>query len=60
MYSSIPDDNGARGCGVDPAWLSPYAGYEAPDPVLWANAGYAIISVNPRAMWWSEGEFASS
>lgn len=59
QYANIPDDNMAKGCGVDPAWLSPYAGFEGPDPVPWTSAGYAVISVNPRAMWWSEGEFAS-
>ena len=58
-YANIPDDSGGRGCGVDPAWLSPYAGFEGPDPVAWTRAGYAVISVNPRAMWWSEGDFAS-
>jgi len=59
QYANIPDDMGARGCGVDPAWLSPHAGFEGPDPVPWTGAGYAVITVNPRATWWSEGDYAS-
>jgi predicted acyl esterase len=59
QYANIPDDMGARGCGVDPAWLSRYAGFEGPDPVPWTGAGYAVITVNPRATWWSEGDYAS-
>jgi predicted acyl esterase len=59
QYAHIPDDSGRGGCGVDPAWLSPYTGFEAPDPVAWTQAGYAVMTVNPRAMWWSEGEYAT-
>jgi predicted acyl esterase len=59
QYANIPDDMGVRGCGVDAAWLSPYAGFEGPDPVPWVGAGYAVITVNPRATWWSEGDYAS-
>jgi predicted acyl esterase len=59
QYANIPDDMGGRGCGVDPAWLSPYAGFEGPDPVAWIGAGYAVVTVNPRATWWSEGDYAS-
>jgi len=59
QYANIPDDMGVRGCGVDPAWLSRYAGFEGPDPVPWTDAGYAVITVNPRATWWSEGDYAS-
>ena len=54
QYANIPDDVGGRGCGVNPDWLSPYAGFEGPDPVPWTSAGYAVLTVNPRATWWSE------
>jgi predicted acyl esterase len=42
--------------GVDPAWISKYAGFEAPDPVYWTRHGYAVINVDPRGMWHSEGD----
>lgn len=58
-YSMIPDDNGEFGCGVDLAWLNPYTGFESADGLRWCKAGYACITVNPRGMWWSEGDFAS-
>ena len=42
--------------GVDPAWVSKYAGFEAPDPVYWTRHGYAVINVDPRGMWNSQGD----
>ncbi len=42
--------------GVDPAWISKYAGFEAPDPLYWTRHGYAVINVDPRGMWNSEGD----
>ncbi|MGH2876193.1 MAG: CocE/NonD family hydrolase [Solirubrobacteraceae bacterium] len=42
--------------GVDPSWVSQYAGFEAPDPVYWCAHGYAVINVDPRGMWNSEGD----
>jgi predicted acyl esterase len=42
--------------GVDPAWISKYAGFEAPDPVYWTRHGYAVINVDPRGMWNSQGD----
>lgn len=42
--------------GVDPGWVSQYAGFEAPDPVYWCAHGYAVINVDPRGMWNSEGD----
>ena len=42
--------------GVDPEWVSQYAGFEAPDPVYWCAHGYAVINVDPRGMWNSEGD----
>lgn len=58
-YSMIPDDNGEYGCGVEPAWLNKYTGFESANGLAWCQAGYAVITVNPRGMWWSEGDFAS-
>jgi hypothetical protein len=42
--------------GVDPSWLSPYTGFEAPDPVYWTRHGYAVINVDPRGLWNSQGD----
>lgn len=42
--------------GVDPAWISKYAGFEAPDPLYWTRHGYAVINVDPRGMWNSQGD----
>lgn len=42
--------------GVDPDWVSRYAGFEAPDPLYWTRHGYAVINVDPRGMWNSQGD----
>lgn len=42
--------------GVDPAWVSRYAGFEAPDPLYWTRHGYAVVNVDPRGMWNSQGD----
>jgi uncharacterized protein len=42
--------------GVDPAWVSKYAGFEAPDPLYWTRNGYAVINVDPRGTWNSQGD----
>jgi predicted acyl esterase len=41
--------------GVRPEWISPYTAFEAPDPVRWVPRGYAVIHVDPRGAWHSEG-----
>lgn len=43
-------------CGVCDSDLSPLAVYEAADPVYWCAHGYAIINVDPRGAWGSEGD----
>lgn len=58
MYQLFVDERGTRGGGVRPEWMSEYAGFEGPDPKQWCPDGYAIIKVDPRAMWWSGGEVA--
>jgi predicted acyl esterase len=45
-------DNG----GVKPEWISRHAAFEAPDPLYWTRHGYAVINVDPRGNWWSEGK----
>jgi predicted acyl esterase len=42
--------------GVAAGWVSKYAGFEAPDPLYWTRHGYAVINVDPRGMWNSQGD----
>jgi predicted acyl esterase len=35
--------------------LSSYTAFEAPDPLHWVSLGYAVINVDPRGTWFSEG-----
>ena len=37
-------------------WISKYACFEAPDPLYWSRHGYAVINVDPRGLWHSEGD----
>ena len=41
--------------GVDSSRLSSYTAFEAPDPIYWVSRGYAVINVDTRGMWFSEG-----
>lgn len=36
--------------------LSRYTVFESPDPMYWAARDYAIITVDPRGTWFSEGD----
>ena len=42
--------------GVAPGWISGYTAFEAPDPLYWCPAGYAVVYPDPRGNWYSEGE----
>ena len=42
--------------GVTPDACSPLTIFEAPDPVFWGAAGYAVAIVDPRGAWSSEGD----
>jgi predicted acyl esterase len=45
------------GCGVRPEWVDPhYTIFEGPDPTHWVAQGYAIVNVDPRGLWCSEGD----
>ncbi len=41
--------------GVPAGKLSQYTAFESPDPAYWCPAGYAVIYVDPRGIWGSEG-----
>lgn len=59
VYEQFRDESGRTGGGVRPEWISPYTTFEGPDPRRWCAHGYAVINVDPRATWWSEGDYAS-
>ncbi|OGA00037.1 MAG: hypothetical protein A3H35_14900 [Betaproteobacteria bacterium RIFCSPLOWO2_02_FULL_62_17] len=42
--------------GVKQEWVSRHAAFEAPDPLYWSRHGYAVINVDPRGTWNSEGK----
>ena len=44
------------GCLVETSKLSKYTCFEAPDPMYWVPKGYAVINVDPRGTWYSEGD----
>jgi predicted acyl esterase len=45
------------GAGVKPEWVDPtYTIFEGPDPTHWCAQGYAIVNVDPRGLWCSEGD----
>ena len=41
--------------GVPAGKLSQYTAFESPDPAYWCPAGYAVIYVDPRGTWGSDG-----
>lgn len=41
--------------GLDPAHMSAYTAFEAPDPVYWIRHGYAVLVVDVRGLWQSPG-----
>ncbi|MEU7578563.1 CocE/NonD family hydrolase [Streptomyces sp. NPDC041068] len=43
--------------GVRHEWLSEYCAIEAPDPAFWCPHGYAVVYVDPRGTWWSQGDY---
>jgi predicted acyl esterase len=42
--------------GVADGWISSHTAFEAPDPVYWCAAGYAVVYPDPRGSWYSQGE----
>jgi predicted acyl esterase len=41
--------------GLNPRHMSPLAPFEGPDPVYWVPRGYAVVTVDKRGTWFSEG-----
>jgi predicted acyl esterase len=44
-----------KNAGVRPQWISPYTMFEGPDPLYWVPRGYAVVHVDVRGTWGSEG-----
>jgi len=42
--------------GIADGWMSRYTAFEAPDPAYWCAHGYAVVTPDPRGMWYSQGE----
>jgi len=41
--------------GINRKHISAQTPFEGPDPFYWIPRGYAVITVNPRGLWYSEG-----
>lgn len=44
-----------KNAGVKKEWYSDYTMFEGPDPLHWVPRGYAVIHVDVRGVWHSEG-----
>jgi hypothetical protein len=42
--------------GIPFDWLSDYEKFEAPDPAEWVGRGYAVVNIDARGSWDSEGD----
>ena len=42
--------------GIPFNWLSDYEKFEAPDPADWTARGYAVVNIDARGSWDSEGD----
>ena len=42
---------------VEDGWISELTGFESPDPLYWCSHGYAVAYVDPRGLWYSEGNY---
>ena len=42
--------------GVEDGWISRFTAFEAPDPAFWCPRGYAVVFVDPRGAWLSQGD----
>lgn len=49
------DKAGPYNCGINPNTLSGYHKFEGPDPAEWTNRGYAVINIDARGSFDSEG-----
>ncbi len=41
--------------GIPFDWLSDYENFEAPDPADWVGRGYAVVNIDARGSWDSQG-----
>src|SRR5690606_15804327 len=43
-------------CEINPAHVSNYAAFEGPDSLYWVPRGYAVVVIDKRGNWYSEGK----
>jgi uncharacterized protein len=41
--------------GLNPLHMSPFTPFEGPDPAYWVPRGYAVVTVDKRGTWYSQG-----
>lgn len=52
----VPNDpKRVPGAGLNPEHLSPITPFEGPNPVYWVPRGYAVVVVDKRGTWYSQG-----
>ena len=52
----VPNEPGRiPAAGLNAEHMSPVTPFEGPDPVYWVPQGYAVVTVNPRGLWYSQG-----
>jgi hypothetical protein len=53
----VPNEPGRfPGAGLNPQHMSLLTPFEGPDPVYWVPRGYAVVTVDKRGTWFSEGQ----
>src|ERR1700722_7619388 len=53
----VPNEPGRfPGAGLTPQHMSLLTPFEGPDPVYWVPRGYAVVTVDKRGTWFSEGQ----
>ncbi|MBU9360810.1 CocE/NonD family hydrolase [Burkholderia multivorans] len=57
-HAPIQYDKYFTTAGVAAGQVSTYTAFEAPDPMYWCPRGFAVINVDPRGAWHSEGRMS--
>jgi len=55
FFANHSDKAGPYNCGINPNTLSGYHKFEGPDPAEWTHRGYAVINIDARGSFDSEG-----
>lgn len=57
-HAPIQYDKYFTTAGVAKGQVSTYTAFEAPDPMYWCPRGFAVVNVDPRGAWHSEGRMS--